>query len=348
MQKAVRMQLDAFEVVLLTGFLGSGKTTLLKTFLERGDSAETGVIVNEIGEIDVDGAVLAQSAQKVPLALLSNGCICCAGDGDLAGAVAMLQEERARRGFGPLRRVIVETSGAARPGPVLRGLQLLGPRAKVSCLVTFDAIHWQRALRTREGRSQVAGAQRIVVTKQECVSAEQADEALAAARAANPLAEVLATPFAMERALYAFAPQRSHSMPITSPADADAGLASDDQRITTALIKISRPIELEALAAWLDNAAGLLGERLYRTKGVVRIRGLKDAVLVQGVGTTFAQPLVIQPGNEASFLVLIAESLALDELHSIEPQLPAGISLGKRSRAIGRRLAETIGDLVHA
>ena len=56
------MLCETFEIQLLTGFLGSGKTTLLKTFIESLEAKDVGVVVNEIGEIDVDGAVLTQSA----------------------------------------------------------------------------------------------------------------------------------------------------------------------------------------------------------------------------------------------------------------------------------------------
>jgi G3E family GTPase len=340
------MHSQGFEVVLLTGFLGSGKTTLLKTFLSSGDAADVGVVVNEIGEIDVDGAVLAQSAEKVPLALLSNGCICCAADGDLAGTIAMLQEERARRGLPPLCRVIVETSGAARPGPVLRGLQLLGPAVRTRCISTLDAINWRRAMRTREGRAQLAGASRIVVTKMECGDEPSVRRACDAARAANPLCELITESSPFERARLCFAEgARASGAEFYPPASLVHATFTGE--ISTAILRLQTAIGYDELAEWLDNAAGLFGERLYRLKGFVRVRDQPRRVLVQGVGTTFAQPTLFLGEGTQSFLVAIGEGLGLDELQSIEPHLDAEIIVGEKRGAtpMGSSLTRTIETL---
>jgi G3E family GTPase len=69
---------------VLTGFLGSGKTTLLRDFLVTPEAADTAVIVNEVGEIGLDGVVLRESSDDVPMAMLSNGCVCCQIGSDLA------------------------------------------------------------------------------------------------------------------------------------------------------------------------------------------------------------------------------------------------------------------------
>ncbi|MFT3816693.1 MAG: GTP-binding protein [Rubrivivax sp.] len=330
---------DGFEIVLLTGFLGSGKTTLLKHFLADQAAADLGVVVNEIGEVDVDGAVLAPSAGKVPLALLSNGCICCAADGDLAGTVAMLQEERARRGLRPLRRVIVETSGAARPGPVLRGLRLLGDRAKTACVSTFDARDWRRALRTPEGRSQLGGASRIVVTKLDGLADGDRRAAEAAARAANPLAQVIVADDAPQRARGAFSAPAGPPTTVALPADL-SGPAPPP--MTTGVVRFPQALRYDELMEWLDNAAGLLGERLYRTKGFVRVRGAPDRLLVQGVGTTFAQPVRFPAPGRESFIVLIGEQLERAELEAVEPLVRRDIAVGRRTSALGRALRETL------
>src|SRR6266702_381173 len=101
------------ELLILTGFLGSGKTTLLSAYLRQPQVVDVAVIVNEIGEIDLDGAVLSATAAKVPMALLSNGCVCCAVGGDLPGTIAMLIEKRATQGLPPLLRIVLETTGLA-------------------------------------------------------------------------------------------------------------------------------------------------------------------------------------------------------------------------------------------
>lgn len=331
---------EPFEIQLLTGFLGSGKTTLLKAFIQSHAAHDVGVVVNEMGEIDVDGAVLTQSAEKVPLALLSNGCICCAGDGDLAGTIAMMQEERARRGLAPLRRIIVETSGAARPGPVLRGLQLLGSKARTTCITALDARDWRRAFETPEGRAQLAGAQRVVLTKLDCVSHAQRQLALDAARAANPLAEIV-----VENLL----PQRSQQAFLDAPVARTAGNAPApestqerrDRRIGSVVVRFKGAVAFDDLAEWLDNLAGLLGDRLFRVKGLVRVEGAEHRLLVQGVGTTFAQPVLFPSDGAESFLVVIGDELESSELQHVEPALSCAIALSKRSSSpLGRPLHE--------
>jgi G3E family GTPase len=74
-------------VVLLTGFLGSGKTTLLKRILSESnsDAHSTAVIVNELGEIGLDqallGSVVRESNEQI--VVMPNGCICCSVAADL-------------------------------------------------------------------------------------------------------------------------------------------------------------------------------------------------------------------------------------------------------------------------
>ena len=100
---------EGLDFLVLTGFLGSGKTTLLRDFLLRPDSADTAVIVNEVGEIGLDGAILRESSgAEVKMALLSNGCVCCSMGSTLATTVeALLHADRP--GGGPLRRIVLDS-----------------------------------------------------------------------------------------------------------------------------------------------------------------------------------------------------------------------------------------------
>src|SRR3954468_17017594 len=75
------------EFVLLTGSIGSGKTTLLCDYLSLSESADTGVIVNEAGEINVDGAIVSSGRRDLPMTLLGNGCVCCSLGDDLNAAI---------------------------------------------------------------------------------------------------------------------------------------------------------------------------------------------------------------------------------------------------------------------
>ena len=110
------------DFVVLTGFLGSGKTTLLAEYLRLQEAADTAVIVNEAGEIGLDGAILRETGGDVPMTMLSNGCVCCQMNSSLAVTIAALLAADRPQASGPLRRIILETSGLAKPGPILRSL----------------------------------------------------------------------------------------------------------------------------------------------------------------------------------------------------------------------------------
>ncbi|MGD9228091.1 MAG: GTP-binding protein, partial [Desulfobacterales bacterium] len=85
------------EAVLLSGFLGSGKTTLLKRMLSWEDNlSETVVVVNEFGDVGVDGALLKDSGSDV--VELTSGCICCSLQIDLKQTLTQIRERfRPRR-----------------------------------------------------------------------------------------------------------------------------------------------------------------------------------------------------------------------------------------------------------
>ena len=111
---------------VLTGFLGAGKTTLLNRLLkapadERGDLADTAVIINEFGEIGLDHLLVEQVDDGI--VLLSTGCLCCTLRGDLIDALERLLRSL-DNGRAKFSRVIIETTGLADPAPVLHTLMM--------------------------------------------------------------------------------------------------------------------------------------------------------------------------------------------------------------------------------
>lgn len=110
------MQVDNIPVLLLTGYLGSGKTTLLNRILSNRKGIRFAVIVNDIGEVNIDaeliqkGGVVAQ--QDDNLVALQNGCICCSLKMDL---VQQLRDLCAANTFD---YIVIEASGICEPAPI--------------------------------------------------------------------------------------------------------------------------------------------------------------------------------------------------------------------------------------
>lgn len=306
------------EFILLTGFLGSGKTTLLADFLTTPAAADTAIIVNEVGEIGLDGAILADGGSEVPMAMLANGCICCRMGSDLAATIQSLLETTRPGTLRPLRRIILETSGLSKPGPILRQLaDLAFLRMRIAVIATFDAIRGTAAESFDEAAAQWAAASRIVVTKLDVASPEQCAAASDIVRSINPLAEVVVEANRTEAIRRAF----DTLDPPTAPHwPASAGFL-EHSRIAVRLLGPVDTMTYDVLAYWLDNLSGTLGERLLRVKGIVHVADLDRPLLIQSVGTLFSEPRPIGSANTpaASFLVIIARDLDPGELESVQP-----------------------------
>ena len=128
------------KINLLFGFLGSGKTTLAKHLLEqRGSTVKTAIIVNEFGEVGVDGDILR--GQNIDVVELNSGCLCCT----LRGSLMMALEEL--RDKSQVERVIVEATGISQPRELLdelvdssvKGLKI-GPMVTVVDCAKFNKL----------------------------------------------------------------------------------------------------------------------------------------------------------------------------------------------------------------
>ena len=106
-------------VTIVTGFLGSGKTTLISGLLKKNPNRRLAVLVNEFGEVSVDGTLLRAAGQECGVEIhdLPNGCICCTIKDDFLPVMSRLQRRKHE-----IDHVLIETSGLALPTPVMRAL----------------------------------------------------------------------------------------------------------------------------------------------------------------------------------------------------------------------------------
>ena len=125
-------------VTIVTGFLGSGKTTLLRHMLDNAQGRRIAVIVNEFGELGIDGEILKQCTIGCTeeeatgrVYELANGCLCCTVQEEF---FPVMRELVARRG--DLDHILIETSGLALPKPLVQAFQW--PEIRSAC--TVDAV----------------------------------------------------------------------------------------------------------------------------------------------------------------------------------------------------------------
>lgn len=302
------------DLVVLTGFLGSGKTTLLRDWLALPEAAGTAVIVNEAGEIGLDGAILTEGAGGLQMAMLANGCVCCAMGSELSSTIENLLASTPA----PPARIVLETSGLSKPGPILRSLQsLAGLPLRIAVVATFDCLRGAEVAGFEEAAAQWAGAQALVLTRRDLASPAAA---AGVAAGINPLAEIIDGDERAAVLRAVFGVRRGPPPVVVEPP------TQAHPRLVTWLARPAAPLDWDAFAAWLDNLAGLLGERLLRVKGLVEIQGAARPMLVQAVGTVFSAPRPFPPQEGGCFLVIIARDAALAELAGLEPALPIAIS----------------------
>jgi len=201
-------------VLLLTGYLGSGKTTLLNRILKNQEGIKFAVIVNDIGEVNIDadliekGGVVGQ--QDDSLVALQNGCICCTLKMDL---VKQLQDILAMHRFD---YIVIEASGICEPAPIAQtivNIPSLGPEyvkdgyLQLDCIVTVvDALRMRDEFRNGNDLmrknideedienlviQQIEFCDIILLNKASEVSKEELAEVRQIIRAIQPKAEII-------------------------------------------------------------------------------------------------------------------------------------------------------------
>ena len=112
------MSKNEVPVLLLTGYLGSGKTTLVNRILSNTKGIRFAVIVNDIGEVNIDADLIQRGGvvgtQDDSLVALQNGCICCTLKTDLMNQITELIQMRR------FDYIVIEASGICEPEPIAR------------------------------------------------------------------------------------------------------------------------------------------------------------------------------------------------------------------------------------
>ncbi|MEM1313722.1 MAG: cobalamin biosynthesis protein CobW [Pseudomonadota bacterium] len=332
--------LTKIPVTVVTGFLGSGKTTLIRHLMQNPQGKRLAVVVNEFGDVGVDGEILKGCAiPECPaenVVELANGCICCTVADDFIPTIEALMALEPRP-----EHILIETSGLALPKPLLKAFDWPDIRSRITVdgvitLADAEAVAAGRfasdvakvdAQRLADDsldhetplsevfEDQISCADIILLTKPDLAGEAGVAKAkeIIAAEAPRPLpvvevAEGLVDPRVV-LGLEAAAEDDMDARPShhDGPHDHDH---EDFESIVVEIPEISDPAELAARIEDLAKTRNIL-----RVKGYAAVAGKPMRLLVQAVGARvrhqFDRPWTPEEGRRGR-LVVIAEHDDID------------------------------------
>lgn len=318
-------------VHVVAGFLGSGKTTLVErlvrhyTELGRG----VGLVINEMAELDVDGAILHDhhGHKEVHVLGLAGGCVCCDLGEALVGAVGQQLSNP------KVEVVIVETTGLAALAQVLSGVERATAEHSEgrlgACIGLLDAKRFE-AQRARWPATDVhlVGADVVLVNHVDVATVQQRYAAVETARELAPLAQVIETSFADVDVAQLLAANHQAHPSSDQVVDTVAGFSQN-----TFLLK--RPVVLEKLVALLRRHRAIL-----RLKGLMLVEGREGMQLLQWSSGDSEVALSPHGGEvESGYLVAIGRRVQWERFMTglgecLAPKKKAKLSKRPRSAAL--------------
>lgn len=312
-------------VHVISGFLGSGKTTLLKTVLASEEFGDSAVLINEFGEVGLDDRLVGSIAEDV--VLLKSGCVCCNIRGELADALKRLLTQREEQQIPPFKRIVLETTGLADPGPiastitadpVLRHHLSPGNTVTVVDAINARASHQHFPV----WASQIAAADQLIISKASLGSADDLGELQQLLATLNPSAACLDADDMVADADTLF---RRHSRPSRfSPSQARQWLGPLQQAsvqrhpqhldsIRTFRLNLEGEVDWSCFGLWLSMLLNRHGSDLLRIKGLLHIQGASNPVVLHGVQHTIHPPEHLSdwpPGERLSELIFITRGIS--------------------------------------
>jgi cobalamin biosynthesis protein CobW len=302
--------LDRVPCTIVTGFLGAGKTTLLRGLLEKLEGKRLAIIVNEFGDVGIDGEILKgcgiESCPEENIVELANGCICCTVADDFQPAIERILSRKPK-----VEHILIETSGLALPKPLVQAFQwpAIKSRVTVDAVIAvadgaalaegmvshdLDALAAQRANDEALDHDdpveevfedQIACADLIVLTKGDLLDAEGLERAKAHIGEHLPKAAkiVVASNGAIDPAVLIGLGLAVEDDIENRHTHHDEEEDHDHDEFDSFVVELSAVSDPEALASRIAETAA--AENVLRIKGFVEVSAKPMRLQVQAVGS---------------------------------------------------------------
>jgi G3E family GTPase len=322
-------------VSVLTGFLGSGKTTLLNHILQANHGKRIAVIENEFGEVGIDDSLVKAGslASEENIVEMNNGCICCTVRGDLIAGLKKLIKNSQKSGK-ILDGVLIETTGLADPAPVAQTFfadDYVQQHMRLDGILTLvDAAHIIQHLDDEkpegvenEAVEQIAFADRILLNKCDLVEGEeQLAEVETRIRAINKTVPIKRTTNSEVEMDFILGIRGFSLDKIIEMDDAfleDSHDHQHDNRVSSVGIDVPGEVVQQKLNQWISWLLKEKGVDLFRSKGVLAVKGMKQKFVFQAIHMLFANSQEGEWGPDEEKrckMIFIGKNLDREELTS--------------------------------
>ncbi len=271
-------------VTILTGFLGAGKTTLLNYILKQQHGYKFAVIVNEMGKIGIDGALVEKT--KDDILELSNGCLCCSVRKDLVEGVKKLIK---RGGFD---YILIETTGAADPQPVAQtflNIPQLQQHVMLDSIITVvDAEQVEKHIASQDtAREQIVNADYVLLNKIDLVDEAQLTKVEGIIKGLNEHCQIIRTSQSQANIkelldMHAFDLDRKLAV---DPDFLNEMRNRHHHDVNSFSYAYEKPFVIEKLEFFVQTMSEK--EQIYRSKGFLNIAGNPRRAIFHGVNNRF-------------------------------------------------------------
>lgn len=269
-------------VMLVTGFLGSGKTTFINQLLKQNKGVKIGLIENEFGDVSID-ARLITDYQPESIVELNNGCICCTIYNEFSLALQELVKKHDH-----LEELIIETTGVADPGPIIKpfyeddDLKRIFELKGTVCLIDSTNFHQYFGGLTQQ--KQVVLSDLIILNKASLADQPTMEGIHTKVKALNTTAMVIETDYASIDSMHLniLQPQLQDELAkkLRKPLYSQREIA-DFHTIT---IRFGGLLNESQFGEWFNYFASLHRTSIFRIKGLVNFENNPLTGIVQSVG----------------------------------------------------------------